>query len=87
MPSFDHQTDANRGDRKDSASAFSRPARKSQRAEHEVADQSDQQNAVQNREQTDIEPHVAIRDMAELVRDNALQFFTIEAATGRRRTR
>ena len=47
-------------------------------AEHEVADQADQQDAVQDADEADVQPHVAVEDVAELVRDDALQFVARE---------
>ena len=37
---------------------------------------ADKQNAVQQGQQPDIEPHIAIEDMAEFVGNHALQFVT-----------
>ena len=46
---------------------------------HEVAARdADEENAVQHADEADVEAHVLVQDVAELVRDHALQFVAVE---------
>ncbi len=47
-----------------------------------MADITDEGNALEHRGQTDIQPHVAIEDMAELVGNHTLQFVPLQMGNG-----
>ena len=51
-------------------------------AQRVVADQGQHEDAVQDANQSDIKPHVAVEDVAEFVRDHALQLIAIEVVDG-----
>ncbi len=46
--------------------------------QHLAADQAQQQDAVEDADQPEVEPHVAVEDVAELVGDDALQLVARE---------
>ncbi len=46
--------------------------------QHEVADHPDEEDAVEQADQPDVQPHVPVQDVAELVGDDALEFVAVE---------
>ncbi len=76
----DHETDPqgeNRGD-----IVFSGPSRTAiaGAAQDVIADQADHHDAVQQTHQADVQAHIAVEDMAELMGDYTLQFIAAEFA-------
>ena len=76
-----HQAQSRRDDRHAAAvAAVAAPtgSRVERRAQQEVADDADDQDPVDHAHQPDVEPHVSAEDMAELVRDDSLEFIATE---------
>ena len=48
------------------------------RAHDETADRADEHDAGEHADHPDVEPHVAVQDVAELVADHALQLVAVE---------
>ena len=72
----DHQSDRQR---QYSARVFTATAsapRKRSGIQQIVANNAENQDAIQHADQTDVEPHIAIKDMAELMGNNTLQLLT-----------
>ena len=64
------------------------PPRVGRTAEQDPADQAQKQDAVQHADQANVQPHVAVEDVAEFVGDHALQLVAVScssAAAGDRR--
>ncbi len=62
------------------AAAIARPARVRRRPHEIIAEDGQDEDAVDDADQPQVEPHVAVEDMAELVPQHALQFFAVEVS-------
>ena len=83
-----HQAEAegNEGDRPATlVVAAAAATRRSRQSQGVVPDQPDQQDAMDDRDQANVQPHVAVEDVAELMGDHPLQFVAgelLDAAAG-----
>ena len=74
----DHQDDHQRAATAFFVAAATAAPRGAHRSQHEPADQGNHENPVKDADQADVQPHVAVENVAELVGHHALQLVTVE---------
>ena len=74
----DHQPDAKQKNLPPAFAASSSAPRIRGGTQNIVARQANDENAVQHTHQADVEPHVAVKDMAELMGDDTLQLLAVQ---------
>ena len=77
-----HQPDRQRHDTAPAFFVTAPMARMGTETQHVVADNSDNQDAIQHPHQANVEPHITIEYMAELVGNDALQLLAAQVVNG-----
>jgi hypothetical protein len=77
-----HQAQSERQDAGPTLVVAASAAGERRRAQQEITDDAKHQDAIEYAHQADIEPHIAVEDMAELMGDDALQLLPVQTLDG-----